>query len=50
MNEKLQSAVQALVERFAASQQEFLGEITVFLKPDQIADACHNNDELVLIC
>jgi NADH-quinone oxidoreductase subunit C len=40
MDENLLQAVEALAERFGASHEEFRGEITVFLRPDQIADAC----------
>lgn len=40
MDEKLQPAVQALSDRFAASHQEYRGDLTVFLLPDQIAEAC----------
>jgi NADH-quinone oxidoreductase subunit C len=40
MDEKLQPAVAALEARFGAAYQDFRGETTVFLRPDQIVEAC----------
>ncbi len=40
MDEHLQSAVDALKERFAAQVSEFRGEVGLFLAPERIVDAC----------
>ena len=40
MNELLQSAVDALKERFAAPVSEFRGEVSLTLLPERIVDAC----------
>jgi len=40
MDENLQPVVAALADRFGASHAEFRGQTTVFLRPDQIVQAC----------
>jgi NADH-quinone oxidoreductase subunit C len=40
MDEHLQSAVDALKERFAGQVNEFRGEVNLILAPEQIVDAC----------
>lgn len=40
MDEKLQTAVTALAERFGASVQEFRGEVSLILSPEQVVEAC----------
>lgn len=40
MNEQLQPVITALADRFGAQSNEFRGEITLILTPENIADAC----------
>jgi len=40
MGEHLDKAVQALKERFGATVNEFRDEVSVFLQPEQIVEAC----------
>lgn len=40
MGEHLDKAVQALQERFSATVTRFRDEVSVFLQPDQIVEAC----------
>lgn len=42
MNPKLQSAVNALVERFNAEEREFRGDFTLIIDKGKIVEACRN--------
>lgn len=40
MNEQLQKAISAIKEQFEAQEETFRGEITLFVTPEQIVEAC----------
>ena len=40
MDDKLQPAANALIDRFAAQESEFRGEVTLQVSADKIVDAC----------
>ncbi len=40
MNEQLQKAIQAVIDRFQAGQSEFRDQVTLFVRPDQIVPVC----------
>ncbi len=40
MNDHLQSAVDAIVDRFGAESSEFRGDVSLIVPPDDISDVC----------